>query len=93
MSKITVEDNGKKGRFAFYEDNEFAGEMTFTWVGESRIIIDHTGVEEKFNGKGVGKKLFMKSVEFARNKNLKVIPLCPFAKRMFEKDKSAQDLL
>lgn len=52
MSKITVEDNGKKGRFAFYEDNEFAGEMTFTWVGESRIIIDHTGIEEKFNGKG-----------------------------------------
>lgn len=40
-----------------------------------------------------GEKLFMKSVEFARNKNLKVIPLCPFAKRMFEEDKSAQDLL
>ena len=93
MSKITVEDNGKKGRFAIYEDNEFDGEMTFTWVGETRIIIDHTGVEEKFNGKVMGEKLFTKSVEFARNKNLKVIPLCPFAKRMFEKDKSAQDLL
>lgn len=93
MSEITVEDNGKKGRFVIYEKNEFAGEMTFTWVGESRIIIDHTGVEEKYKGKGIGKKLFIKSVEFARNKNLKVIPLCPFAKKMFEKNEDTQDLL
>ena len=93
MSRIEIEDNGKKGRFAIYNDNEFAGEMTFTWVGESRIIIDHTGVEEKYKGEGVGKQLFIKSVEFARKKNLKVIPLCPFAKRMFEKDKSTQGLL
>ena len=93
MSRIEIEDNGKKGRFAIYNDNEFAGEMTFTWVGESRIIIDHTGVEEKYKGEGVGKQLFIKSVEFARKKNLKVIPLCPFAKRMFEKDKRTQGLL
>jgi len=48
-TKVTIEreDDGKKGRFALYEDGDFAGEMTFTWAGETKIIIDHTGVEEQ----------------------------------------------
>ncbi|WP_246131531.1 GNAT family N-acetyltransferase [Aquimarina intermedia] len=55
--------------------------MTYTWAGKSKFIINHTGVEEQFSGKGFGKKLVMKSVEFARNNDLKILPLCPFAKK------------
>jgi predicted GNAT family acetyltransferase len=32
-------------------------------------------------------------VAFAREKNLKVIPLCPFAKAQFDKDASLRDVL
>ncbi|TYP71596.1 putative GNAT family acetyltransferase [Aquimarina intermedia] len=81
MTKIGREDNGKKGRFIIYENDKFAGEMTYTWAGKSKFIINHTGVEEQFSGKGFGKKLVMKSVEFARNNDLKILPLCPFAKK------------
>ncbi|WP_325581409.1 hypothetical protein [Gelidibacter sp.] len=35
----------------------------------------------------------MKVVEFTRNKDLKIIPLCPFAKANFQKDTSIQDVL
>ncbi|MBZ9650854.1 GNAT family N-acetyltransferase [Psychroflexus montanilacus] len=76
--KIEREDNGKKGRYVIYYNEEFAGEMTFTWAGKTKFIIDHTGVEDKFSGKGLGKKLVMKSVDFARENNVKIIPLCPF---------------
>ena len=55
MTKIEREDNGKKGRFVIYENDEFAGEMTFTWAGKNKFIIDHTGVEEAFGGKGLEK--------------------------------------
>lgn len=90
---IKREDDGRKGRFIIYDDNEFAGEMTFTWAGKSKFIIDHTGVEEKFEGKGFGKKLVMSGVEYARENNVKIIPLCPYAKSCFNRDESIRDVL
>jgi predicted GNAT family acetyltransferase len=66
--------------------------MTYTYAGNDKIIIDHTGVKEQYNGRGFGKDLFNKVIEFARNKSLKVIPLCPFAKKLFEKDETLIDL-
>ncbi|HAO05140.1 MAG: N-acetyltransferase [Chitinophagaceae bacterium] len=92
-TKIEREDNGKKGRFVIYENGAFAGEMTFTWAGITKFIIDHTGVEEVYGGKGYGKKLVMQSVEYARKNNLKIIPLCPFAKKVFDRTESIRDVL
>lgn len=92
MTKIEREDNGKKGRWVIYEDENEAGEMTFTWAGESKFIIDHTGVNENYNGKGYGKQLVMEAIDFARQNNLKIIPLCPYAKKVMDKDSSTNDV-
>lgn len=92
MIKIDREDNGRKGRFVIYENGDFAGEMTYVWAGESKFIIDHTGIEASFTGKGLGKQLVMKAVEYARNNNLKILPLCPFAKKVFDKYKEIEDV-
>jgi predicted GNAT family acetyltransferase len=83
----------RKGYFEALEDGKQAGKMTYTWAGDSKFIIDHTEVNEDFNGKGVGKKLVMKAVEYARNNNLKIIPLCPFAKSVFDKTEEIHDVL
>ncbi|HET8809721.1 MAG TPA: GNAT family N-acetyltransferase [Flavobacteriaceae bacterium] len=93
MIEIKQEDNGKKGRFAIYEDGKFAGEMTYTWAGGEKFIIDHTEVDPEFSGKGFGEKLLLKTVEHARENNLKIIPLCPFANRMLHKNVELQDVL
>lgn len=93
MIEIKQEDHGHKGRFAIYEDNQFAGEMTYTSAGEGLFIIDHTNIEEGHNGKGFGRKLLTKAVEYARENNLKIIPLCPYAKSVFDKDPTIADVL
>lgn len=93
MTKIEREDNGKKGRFVIYDNNEEAGEMTFTWAGKEKFIIDHTGVEPEYEGKGFAKQLVMAGVEYARENDLKIIPLCPYAKSRFDRDKSIGDVL
>jgi len=92
MTRIEREDNGKKGRFIIYENEEEAGEMTYTWAGENKFIIDHTGVEERFGGKGYGKQLVMKAIEFAREKEVKILPLCPYAKKIFDSSDSLNDV-
>ena len=83
----------KKGYFEAVEYGKEDGKMKYTWAGDSKFIIDHTEVNEEFNGKGVGKKLVMAAVDYARNNNLKIIPLCPFAKSVFDKTEEIRDVL
>lgn len=91
--EIVQENNEKNGVFKAIESDVEAGNMTYVWAGDNKIIIDHTGVKEEFNGKGVGKKLLMAAVNFAREKNIKIMPLCPFAKASFEKNSEIRDVL
>ncbi|MFA3400219.1 N-acetyltransferase [Acinetobacter baumannii] len=70
-----------------------AGEMTYTWAGESMLIIDATDVNENYRGQGVGRQLLDALVAFVREKDVKVIPLCPYAKSVFDKDPSIGDVL
>lgn len=86
-------DNGKKGSFFIELDHKQVAEMTYVWAGDDKIIIDHTNVDEVLKGKGAGKQMIEKAVEFARNKHLKIIPLCTFAKSVFEKVKEYADVL
>ncbi|OXB03379.1 GNAT family N-acetyltransferase [Flavobacterium oncorhynchi] len=83
----------RRGYFEAVEDGKEAGKMTYTWAGDTKFIIDHTEVNPDFNGKGVGKKLVMAAVEYARTNNFKIIPLCPFAKSVFDKVEEIRDVL
>ncbi|RDF54962.1 N-acetyltransferase, partial [Acinetobacter baumannii] len=67
--------------------------MTMTWAGESMLIIDATDVNENYRGQGVGRQLLDALVAFVREKDVKVIPLCPYAKSVFDKDPSIGDVL
>ena len=68
-------------------------QMTFSRAGTGMIIIDHTEVGEQLRGQGVGRQLLDRLVAFAREEKLKVIPLCPYAKSVFDKDASIRDVL
>ena len=86
-------DTKTKGYFRAIEDELEAGLMTYTWANENLFIIDHTEVASEFSGQGVGKKMVMAAVEFARSKEIKILPLCPFAKSVFNKTPEIQDVL
>ena len=83
--EIKLSEDETKGYAIAKEEGTKAGEMTYSKASTSLIIIDHTEVEPAFNGKGVGKQLLYKIVEMAREKNIKILPLCPFANAMFRK--------
>ncbi|MFV8325941.1 GNAT family N-acetyltransferase [Flavobacterium sp. ZS1P14] len=83
----------KKGCFRASDNAIEAGRITYTWAGTDKFIIDHTEVNDAFAGQSVGKKLVMEAVQFARENNLKILPLCPFAKSVFDKMEEIQDLL
>src|SRR5690625_7029535 len=55
-------------------------EMTIVLNGPKQLIIDHTMVSDELRGQGVGDQLLEEVVQYARDNNRKIIPLCPFAK-------------
>jgi len=91
--EIKIRERENKGFAIAHEDGKKAGLMSYSIPASDFIIIDHTEVEQEYNGKGVGKKLLYKIVEMAREKNLKILPLCPFANAMFKKLEDIQDVL
>jgi hypothetical protein len=66
--------------------------MTYTVAG-TRVIIDHTQMDESSRGTGAGQKLVHAAVEWARAENARLLPLCPFARSVFDKTPEYSDVL
>ncbi len=91
--EVKQNDDGKKGVFIAVDVQDIAGEMTYVWTNGNTIILDHTEVDSKYGGKGVGKLLVAEAVKFARENHVKIAPVCPFTKKMFERELSWSDVL
>lgn len=71
------------GAFAFAEYNLIPGKIMFT----------HTEVPKAHEGKGCGSALIRAGLAAARERGLKVIPICPFFAAYMEQHPETQDLL
>jgi predicted GNAT family acetyltransferase len=93
LMNVKQKDNKEKGMFFIEMDNKMVAELTYIWENKNKIIIDHTEVDPILQGKGVGKLLVAKAVEFARENNIEIILLCPFAKRIIQGTPEFHDVL
>ena len=93
VMEIKQDENQKKGKFYYEEEGKQLAEMTYTYAGDDKIIIDHTEVDDSLRGKGVGYKLVEAAVHFARENNISIMPLCPFAHAVFKKKSGYSDVL
>lgn len=91
--EILHKDDKEKGSFYINKGSKIIAEISYVWASSDKIIIDHTEVSEFLKGKGIGKQLVAKTVEFAREKGIKILPLCPFAKSVIYKVKEFNDIL
>ncbi|MFN4085315.1 MAG: GNAT family N-acetyltransferase [Spirosomataceae bacterium] len=91
--EILQENNETKGRFFIEMDGKIEAEMTYTWAGANRFIIDHTEVNDVLKGQNAGKQMVLKAVDYARQNQIKILPLCPFALSVFQKMPEIRDVL
>ena len=92
-NEIQHEQNGSGGIFYLAYGSDRVGEMHYRMSGRDKLIIDHTEVDEKMEGHGIGKNLLEALVRFVREKKIKVIPRCTFAQATFQRMKEWQDVL
>lgn len=74
-------------------DGRILAEMVYTMASPQKMIIEHTEVGDELRGKNVGYQLVHTAVEYARTHDIKIIPLCPFAKSVFDKKAEYADVL
>lgn len=82
--EIQQQEHNSKGAFFIDQDGEWVAEMTYVRNPPALMIIDHTEVDGKLGGQGVGSDLVAAAVKFARDNGVKIVPLCPFAKKVFD---------
>jgi hypothetical protein len=92
MNIIQHERTGHRGAFFLERDGERLAQMTYTVAG-TRVIIDHTDVDDRLRGTGMGRKLVDAAVQWARKENAHLMPLCPYAKSVFDKTPEYSDVL
>ena len=90
---IQIDDHRKKCAFYIDEDGEWVAELTYTLTGEDTMEIDHTEVDEKLEGQGIGKQLVEAAVAYARENGLKVVATCPYARKVIESTPELADAL
>ncbi|MCD8915382.1 MULTISPECIES: GNAT family N-acetyltransferase [Staphylococcus] len=86
----------KHGKNRFYvgnSENDFQALMTYVPTSPDMFIIDHTEVSEALRGQRVGYALVEAAVNYARENDMKIVPLCPFAKSVFDKTPEYADVL
>lgn len=72
MSEVKLKIDGNKGVYYIDIDGKHEAMMTFVFAGEYKIIIDHTEVNQGNEGKGFGKQMVKKAVEYARENGIKI---------------------
>lgn len=93
MQEVKHHEAESKGSFYIEENGQKVAEMTYSKAGTDRIIIDHTEVSDDLRGQGAGQQLVEAAVAYAREKGISIIPLCPFARSVFDKNPSLRGVL
>jgi uncharacterized protein len=89
---IAHEEQGHRGAFYIERDGKRLASLTYTVAG-SKVILDHTEVDDALRGSSAGRQLVATAVEWARASDRRLLPLCPFARSVFDKSPELRDVL
>ncbi len=90
--RIEMADAPDRDRYELSIDGELAGFSAYgTCPG--LIAFDHTEVDQRFEGRGLGDRLIRFALEDARARGLAVLPFCPFVNAFIERHREFEALV
>jgi predicted GNAT family acetyltransferase len=90
--RIRIEDDSERNRYVAYADDRRAGYSTYRRE-PGLIALDHTDVDERFAGEGIGSALARHALDQARDDGLAVLPFCSFIRSYVERHPAYADLV
>ena len=92
LDQLTVRDNPDRHRFEIDLGDGSLAIAEYT-LPAGKIMFTHTEVPKAHEGQGIGTKLIRFALDAARERGLKVIPICPFFAAYMQEHRQVQDLL
>ncbi len=74
---VRVVDDPEGSRFEVRVGDELAGHAEYR-LRPGRMVLTHTEVDERFQGRGLAGRLARTALDAARDRELQVTPLCPY---------------
>lgn len=83
-TKVVFKDGGIYGEVQLFSDEKKAGKMDIS-VAKGKLTVYHTEVDSAYNGRGFAKLLLDRLVSYAKDNQLRIIPLCPYVRAQFNR--------
>ena len=81
---MTIVFEEKRKRSAAYDGIQPIGECSYT-ENDGTWNVEHTYVDEAYGGRGIARQLLNSVVDEARKRAVKIVPVCSYVVREFEK--------
>ena len=91
--QIQHQESPRGGEFFIERDGRHIAEITYQYQDDHTILADHTWVDLTLRGQGVACQLLDILVAFAREKQLKIVPVCSYVETVFETDTQYADVV
>ncbi|VEU80261.1 GNAT family N-acetyltransferase [Haploplasma axanthum] len=75
------------------ENGKLLAEVTFPFIEEKVINIDHTFVDPSLRGAGIAGELMIEVYNYAKEKGYTVVNTCPYAVAWYKKHTDKHDVL
>lgn len=85
MERTEIVLGNVKDEIQLFSDDKKAGKMDISVI-KNKLTVYHTEVDEEYAGKGFAKLLLNKLVSYARENDLKIVPLCPYVHAQFKRN-------
>jgi predicted GNAT family acetyltransferase len=89
--EIKLANNSTENRFELQTDAHTPF-IEYKLSGQTLILI-HTEVPPALEGKGVGKAIVEKALQYAKDNGYKIVPLCPFVNTYIKRHKEWSDIV
>jgi len=90
--RVRIERDDELGRYEIYADDHRAGFTRFRVQGDL-LALDHTEIDDRYEGQGLGSDLVRHVLDEARAEGRGVLPFCPFVLSWIERHPEYVDLI
>ena len=77
LAKLEVTHNEAEQRFETWSDG-YLSKLDYIQDGKN-FVITHVGVSPELRGQGIAGKIVEVGLEYAKDKSLRVVPMCSYA--------------
>lgn len=74
-----------RGEIQLFSNDKKAGKMDISVI-KGKLTVYHTEVDDEYAGNGFAKLLLNQLVSYARENDLKIVPLCPYVHAQFKRN-------